>query len=114
MGKILNIPNEALKSSRDGIFELLGITDERDQLAKFLNRLKFVADSLAIWSFIETRDDEKYEEPELGELLVEWNPQLDDIIAEIQLIARDFKQVTCRVNVLYPDHNSSSDKTYTH
>ena len=89
----------------------MGITDERDPLTRFLDTAKFVADSLAIVTFIETRDDEKYEQPEAGELLEEWNSQLDDIIAEIQLIPHDFKQVTCRVDVVYPELNSSTDET---
>lgn len=101
----LNMVNNVgpVQSPRNRIFELLGITDERDPLTRFLDTAKFVPDSLAIVTLIETRDDEKYEKPEAGELLEEWNLQLDNIIAEMKLIAHDFKQVTCHVDVIYPE-----------
>lgn len=90
------------KSSKT-LTQLLGLTDERDPIKRFLDRAKLIADSMAVWTFIETRDDEKYEEPEEAELLEEWTAQLDDIIAEIRVIDHEFEQVTCRVNVVPPN-----------
>ncbi len=76
----------------------------------FINSLTIVAGILQIYSFIETRDDQKRSKTEVdpSELAEEWNSQLADLNYRLENIKYTLKQVNCRLDAVHATHKSIS------
>lgn len=69
----------------------------------FVNLVTVVSGLFTIWSWIETRDDQKKkeEEPGISEIAEEWNSQLENLNTRLNDVKLSLKQVTCRFDAVY-------------
>lgn len=69
----------------------------------FVNLATFVFGFFTIWIWIETRDDQKKKEkePDISELVEEWNSQLENINSQLNDVKQSLKQITCRFDAIY-------------